>query len=213
MGTLVVQDTVDKVRLTLVDEDAVNWSDSDLIANYNEACRQIALVKPDAHVLSAAISLIAGTIQSLPEAGTELVDLLENVTSKQRITQVDLELLDETYSYWPAGTTQTDVEHFCFDPRDKASFRVYPPNDGTGVVWGTYTAVPEVVTYLDVIPFKDSYEPALVLLILSICYRQNTQRQDLVKTDGYFKQAAQLLGLSAQSQAAIAPRVGASPGI
>ncbi len=212
MGTLVVQDTIDKIRLVLVDEAAVNWADADLIADYNEACRQIALANPDAYVLTEPIALVIGTIQSLPENGTELVDMSENSVSKQRVTQVDLELLDETYRFWPAGTTQADVEHFCFDPRDKTQFRIYPPNDGSGLVISTYTAVPDPVSYLDVIPFKDSYEPALVLLILSIAYRQNTQRQDLAKSEGYFKQGMQMLGLGAQSQAAIAPSVSRSPG-
>ncbi len=212
MGTLVVQDTIDKVRVTLVDEAAVNWSDADLIAAYNEACRQIALAKPDSYVLTEAIPVAIGTIQSLPENGTELVDLSENEVSHQRITQVDLELLDETYAFWPAGTTEADVQHFCFDPRDKTQYRIYPPNDGSGAVIATYAAVPDVVTYLDVIPFRDSYEPPLVLLIMSIAYRRNTQRQDLVKSTGYFTQGMQMLGLGAQSQAAIAPRVSQSPG-
>lgn len=208
MGTIVVQDTIDKVRLDLVDEEAVTWTDEDLIAGYNEACRQIVTVKPDSYVLTEPISLTDGTVQSLPDGGTEVVDIFQNVDSKRRVTLVDLELLDETYRFWPAGEESTDVIHYCYDPRDKTQYRVYPPNDGYGAVLASYSAIPDPVTYLDVIPFLDHYEPGLVLLIMSIAYRRNTQRQDLVKAQGYFQQGMQLLGLGAQAQAALSPTKG-----
>lgn len=212
MGTLVVQDTVDKVRLTLVDEDAVTWTDDDLVEAYNEAVRQICTVKPDAYTATAAVALIEGTVQSLPVGATGLFSIIENEGSKRRVTLCDLELLDETYRFWPAGTTATDVEHYTFDPRHETQFRVYPPNDGDGSVVANYAALPEVVVASDTNPLNDHFEPALVLLIMAIAYRRNSQRQDLAKSAGNFQQAMQLIGLGAQSQATQAPRVGASPG-
>lgn len=212
MGVLVVQDTVDKVRLDLVDESAVTWTDADLIEDYNEAIRAIVAARPDTHALTEYIPLTDGTTQSLPAGGTALFDVTENQASKRRVTQVDLELLDETYRFWPAGVEAVDVKHFCADPRDKTQFRVYPPNTGYGSVLATYAAVPAAVSYLDVNPLADIYEPAIVQYMLAAAYRRNTQRQDLGKTQGYMQMFATSLGLNAQSQAAVAPRVRQSPG-
>jgi hypothetical protein len=207
VGTLVVQDTIDKVRVDLVDEDAVTWTDADLVESYNEAVRLICNAKPDAYTINGLVALIPGTVQTLPAGATGLISLIENQGSLRRITQCDLELLDETYRFWPAGTQATDVEHFTFDPRLETQFRVYPPNDGDGSVVADYSALPEPVVATDANPLNDHYEPALVLLIMSIAYRRNTQRQDLAKSQGYFNQGMQMIGLGAQSQAAQAPRV------
>jgi hypothetical protein len=211
--SIAVQDFVDKILLDLVDEDRVTWTDDDIAADLSEGIRALCAVKPDAYVLTEAMSLVAGTIQSLPAGSTQLFDLAENVASGRRITQVDQELLDETYAFWPAGTQAADVKHFTIDPRDPTQYRVYPPNDGTGEVIGSRGAVPEAVTVgSDILPVNDKYEPALVQYTLGAAYRRNTQRQDLTKSAGYLQAFYTMLGLGAKGQSAASPRVATSPG-
>jgi hypothetical protein len=211
--SIAVQDFVDKILLDLVDEDRVTWTDDDITEDLNEGIRALCAVKPDAHVITENIVMVAGTVQTLPEGGTQLFDLAENADSLRRVTQVDQELLDETYAFWPAGTQAVDVKHFTIDPRDPTQFRVYPPNDGTGVVLGSYGAVPGAVSVgSDLLPVGDKYEPALVQYTLGAAYRRNTQRQDLTKSAGYMQAFYTMLGLGAKGQAAASPRVSTSPG-
>jgi hypothetical protein len=212
MGTLAVQGIVDKLRLDLVDEAATTWTDDDLLECLNEAVRALCVVKSDAYVLTEYVGLAEGTVQSLPQDGIALIDIFENQASKRRVTQVDLELLDETSRFWPAGATTTDVKHFAADPRDKTQFRVYPPNDGYGSVYATFGANPDPMAFSDALSVGDHYEPPLVQYALGAAYRRNTQRQDLGKTQGYTQAFLTMLGLSAQTQIALAPRVSQSPG-
>ena len=210
--TIAVDFEIEKLRTDLVDGNAVTWTDDELLECLNEAVRATYQVRPDAYVLTDEVSLAAGTIQSLPTGAIALFDMLENVASGRRITQVDQSLLDETYRFWPANTPQTDVQHFTADPRDKLQFRVYPPNDGAGAVIASWGAVPPAMTLSDVLPLGDQYEPALFARALGEAYRRNTQRQDLGKTQGYYAQWGQMLGLSAQADRAVAPKVAVSEG-
>ncbi len=212
MGTIVVQDTIDKARADLVDDDAVTWSDADLIEDYNEAIRAFVQVKPDSAQVTGFIPLVAGTVQTLPAGGTIVFDVFENEVSERRITQVDEELLDEVSRFWPAGNKVEDVRHFCYDPRNKNQYRVWPPNDGTGSVRASYAAVPPPVAYLDVLPIGDQWEPAIYAYILGAAYRRNTQRQDLTKSTAYMGRFAQLLGLGAAAEGVTSPKVSQSPG-
>ncbi len=202
-----------KARADLVDENVVTWTEDDLLECLNEAIRATCQLRPDAYVITDAVTLVAGTIQTLPAGATSIFDLIENVAPPQKsITQVDQSLLDESYRFWPGNTRQSEVDHYCADPRDKLQFRVYPPNDGTGAVVSSYGATPPTLTHSDLLPLGDQYEPALYARLLAAAYRKDTQRRDLAKTTGYMQQWERLLGGGAQAERAVAPKVSVSEG-
>lgn len=204
--SITAQDFVDKLRLDLVDESAVTWTDPDLFECLNEAIRAHCGLRTDSYVINAYIPLVQGTVQNLPPGGIEVFDIFENEVSKRRVTIVDQELLDEVSRFWPADVQETDVKHFTHDPRDKPGFRVYPPNDGTGSVYATYGAVPDPVQASDLIPLADQHEPALIARALAAAYRRNTLRQDLTKVQGFMQQFSVMLGLGAQAENAAVPK-------
>lgn len=212
MGTILASAVVSTVRTTLVDADAVGWSDDELLQYLNEAQRAVVLLKPDANAISVEITLAAGTRQALPADGVAVFDLEFNVASGRRITLVDKEVLDETNRFWPAATRVVDVEHWCADPRERTAFVVTPPNDGTGEVLAVYGAVPEALEAEDPIGLGDHYEPVLIQLTLARAYAKNTQRQDLAKSTAAMQAATTMLGIGSQGQVAVAPRVSSSPG-
>jgi len=215
MGKLLSTDIMITVRTDLVDEDAVTWTNADLLEYLNEGIRTLCAVKTDAYVVTEYIRLTDGTRQALPEEAVELFALDENEVSKRRATQVDEELLDETNRFWPAGTESTDVIHWTFDPRDRTEFKVYPPNDGYGSVRATYGALPDAIPLGSISaawPVADQYQPAIVQYMLGAAYRRNTQRQDLQKSQGYTQAFYTMIGLGAQAQARVAPKVNQSPG-
>ncbi len=212
MGTILASAVVGKLRLDLVDEDAVTWTDADLLEDLNEALRALAQVKVDSYVLRQPLVLVAGEEQSLPPGAVAVFDITVNTVSRKPITLVDQEMLDEATRFAAAPAAQTDALHWMADPRDKTRFRVHPANNGTGSVSATFGAVPAPITLAEPIPVGDNNEPALVAYTLAAAYRRNTQRQDLAKTQGYTQQFLSMLGLSANTQIAAAPKVSQSAG-
>lgn len=213
MGAILASAIVGKVRLDLVDEDAVTWTDADLLEDLNEALRALAQVKVDSYVIREPVVLVAGDEQVLPAGGVAVFDILANTASGKPVTLVDQELLDEATRFAVVvAAAQTDVQHWTADPRDKTRFRVWPASSGSGSVLTVYGAVPDAITLAEAIPVGDNNEPALVAYALGAAYRRNTQRQDLGKTQGYMQQFLSMLGLSAQAQIAAAPKVSQSFG-
>lgn len=212
MGTIVASAIVAKVRSDLVDADAVTWSDDELLEDLNEAIRATCQVKVDSYVIRESVALVEGEDQTLPENGVAVFDAHRNTASGKPVTLVDQELLDESLRFGAVPSAAVDVVHWTADPRDKTRFRVYPPNTGAGFLTMSYGAVPVAIAADEVIPIGDNNEPALVAYTLAAAYRRNTQRQDLTKTSGYMQQFLSMLGLSANTQIAAAPKVSQSAG-
>lgn len=212
--TIGVDVEIAKLRADLVDDDAVTWTDADLLECLNEAVRASIDVRPDLNTVVEDVDLVAGTVQHLPPDGVQLFDVLENAATPFRVvTTCDQSLLDETYRFWPGSAQRAEVKHYTYDARDRLRFRVYPPNDGTGTVRIRYGALPPAMTLSDVLPINDQNEPAIYARAMGEAYRRNTERQDLGKTQGYFDQWGQLLGLSAQGSRTTAPKVNTSEGL
>lgn len=204
---------LDSVSGTLLDRARRTWSLAELVQYTNEALAATAAVKPDMFVRQEAVSLVAGTLQRIPDGGVALLNVTHNEVSGRVITQVDGGLLNEANRFWPAATRQTDVEHFAADPRDPTRFDVTPPNDGTGSVQMTWGAVPDPVTgssgeELDISP---SYEPILINYILGRCYEKNTTAGNPAKAMSFKNQWGVMVGLKSKGQATVAPRSAVSP--
>lgn len=216
MGTVLVSSTISSVRDTLVDANGVTWTDSELEGYYNEALRALVMLKPDAYVVDGPVALVAGTRQNLPAGATAIFDIEFNTVSKARANMVDKELLDEANRFWRAATGETDVQHWCADPRERTAFVVTPPNDGDGSVVAVYGAVPPEVGMStgtsSAIPIGDQYEPALIQYILHRAYAKQTKRFDQAKSQAALQQFMTLLGIGSKGQAAVAPREVNSPG-
>lgn len=203
---------IDSVSSTLLDTANRTWSRDELLGYLNEALRTTALVKPDLYVVEGPVALLPGEVQVVPGDGVALIDVPRN-TGGRVITQVDKTLLDEASRFWPAGTQEAVVEHFTADPRDPLRYIVFPPNDGAGIVDLVYGAVPPEIMYeAEDVPVNDSYQTVLINFMLSKAYQKNSKRQDLAKSGAYMSQWGQLVGLDAQSQLAILPKVNSAPG-
>jgi hypothetical protein len=204
---------VDACRVTLIDVAKVTWSDDELRGYLTEAERNTVFLKPDAYPLREYVELATGTQQSLPVDGVAILDVNDNEASKKVVTLVDKGLLDNENRFWRAGTQETDVQHWCADPRDPRRFHVTPPNDGSGSVEILYGAVPPPINYLQQdINLTDSYQYTLECFVLSRAYAKNSRKQDLVKSSAYMNEFRQTLGIKSTAQVAVAPKVGNTPG-
>jgi hypothetical protein len=207
-----VQSIIDSARLTLQDANRVTWTDQELCDYLTEAEAHTVMLKPDAYPVKGPISLSAGTTQILPPGAVGILDIDHNVVSKRRITLVDRELLDETSRFWPAGTQETDVQHWCADPRDPRRFEVTPPNNGTGAVEALYGVTPDPCTLSGNIHLGDFYRVALMWFVLHRAWAKNSKRYDPVKSQAMLNNYMQALGLRATAQIAVAPKVSQSEG-
>lgn len=198
---------------TLLDAAGITYPAADMLGYLNEALRATAFVKPDMYTKRTNVTLAAGVLQSIPTDGVALLDIQQNVSGRM-VSQVDLQLLDEASRFWPAGTQQAEVEHFTADPRNPRQFKVYPPNNGTGVVEVLYGAVPPTLaTAADTLVVPDSYQNALTNFVLSKAYGKNSKKNDLVKEANAMNAWRTALGLKSQAQIAVAPKVVSQPGV
>lgn len=205
---LLASNLIAALRVTSLDPSPGDvWTDADWLLFLAAAEREVCLAKPDTYVISAAVSLVAGTKQTLPAGATGVLDVYENTVSGRRCTLVERSLMDEAARFFPAATREVDAQHWIADTRDPTRFDVVPPNDGTGSLQCLYGITPANFTAAsNPIHLPDLYEAPIKFFALAEAYAANTKRQDFTKSGIYRGEALKMLGIRSQSQAAIAPR-------
>lgn len=216
MGTLLASALIAQLRITLLDPSpGTTWTDATLLGFLNSAERAACLLRPELYTVKGNVSLAAGTEQSLPAGSTALFRAFHNVTSKRAVRLVDQAIVDAITPFGPAATQEVDVTDYSLDPRERTRYRVWPPNTGTGALVVLRGAVPTAIAAVgNAINLDDIYEDPLKQFVLCEAYSANTKRQDLGKAGAAFNRFTQLLGVSAQSAAAVMPRTGVTqPGM
>jgi hypothetical protein len=205
---------LDRAAELLLDTAHRTWPEDELLSLLNEALSATALVKHDFYTVQDFVTLAAGVLQTIPDDGVALLDIVRNETDGRVITQVDKSLLEEANRFWPAATQQAEVEHYTADPRNPLRFQVFPPNDGTGSVEMLYGATPPQVMYAaEEIPVPASYQAPLLDFVLARAYLKNSKRQDLAKAANFAQSWARYVGATSQAQLALSPKVASSPGV
>jgi len=184
MGTILVRDLVQRVNYHLNDSSAVEWTRSVLLTYLNSAEKDICMMDRKAFVLTEAVQLDPGTLQSVPSDGIGLFRLTRNMgvaglTQGNIITEMPLSVMD-TYPEWHSATASTIVEHFIRIPQDDLRYYVYPPVHATTDVYAeiAYPATPpeivvtDWVSGLNTINLPDIYADAIFyLMVFKACDR------------------------------------------
>ncbi len=210
MGTLTGTALITQLRVTLLDPaPGVTWTDAILLGNINSAQRAVCLVRPELYTTRAAVDLVEGTEQQLPAGSTALLRAEHNVASGRVCRLVDAALVDALAPFWHAATQETDVTDYMLDPRDRVRYRVLPPNDGDGQLMVLRGLTPPPLSAVgEPIALDDIYEDPIKQFVLGECYAANTKRQDLAKAAAARDEFAKMLGINAQSLAALLLRTG-----
>ncbi len=219
MGTLTAGSIITKARDILQDLTSVRWIDAEALRWLSEAQRYITLARPDASAVTANITMVAGTKQSLPSAGMRLLDITRNMgiggaTPGAPIRIVDREVLDAQVSDWHSQTGVTSFKHYTYDQRNPKTFYVFPPAAGTSpTVEAIYTVVPAALALTtDVITIDDIYEPVMLdyLLYRALSkdaeYAGNIERAKL-----YIAAVNGALGIKSSVDLATSPNKNAPP--
>ena len=182
MATILASALITNVSTVLQDVTNVRWPTAELLTWVNDGQREIALYKPNAFIINAAVQLVAGTKQTLPSTAVSLVDVVRNLgtsgsTPGRAIRTVSREILDAQTPYWHNAATAAEVIHFTYTPLDLKHFYVYPPQPASGQnqVELIYVASPTDATLSSVISLDDVYVTALMDYTLYRAYSKDAE--------------------------------------
>lgn len=182
MGTVTGQEIINKAQIVLQDQSGIRWPDTgELLGWLNDGQREVMIYKPNANVVNGAVQLSAGTKQSLPANGIQLIDVPRNMgadgnTPGRAIRIVMREVLDAQAPDWHASTPAAVTRHYMYSPLDPKHFYVYPPATGSSSVEIVYSAVPANLAQLEnAISIDDIYANVLVDYVLYRAYSKDSE--------------------------------------
>lgn len=215
-----VSDITTRARILLNDQDGTRWLDNELIAWINDAQKLISLTRPDSSVSNSALTLAAGTKQSIPASGFRLLDVVRNlgsdgVTGGRSIRHVDREVLDSQDPMWHTATQSGTIKHFIYDNRDPRNFYVYPPAVAGTKIEAMYSVAPTEIVYNsgDVsgtlntsLTVSDIYLEAVLNYVMYRSYSKDAEfSQNPQLAAGYIQTVYSMLGIKTQKDVAFSP--------
>lgn len=220
MGTRQVQTLVGEVQEILQDIGGIQYTIVDVANKINEGEIAVGMVRPDALSVEGDLALVAGTRQvltaSAPRA-TRLRSILFNrglsgsEVDGDAIRLVEREALDAIGNW--RSETGAAVYEYVYDEREPGSFDVYPGMASNNrVIRAVWEESPAEYSFngqaLDpanqTITIGDEYAPALVEWALyRLLSRQDDQTPGAIDGSPHFNRFLQMLGVSAQSDAAV----------
>jgi hypothetical protein len=154
----------------------------ELLGWLNDGQREVVILKPNSHVKNLAVRMTAGTKQSLPADGVQLIDVVRNMgtdgnTPGRAIRIVMREILDAQVPNWHIATAAAEAKHYVYSLLDPKNFYVYPPQPSAnqGYVEMVYGAAPADATLNGPITLDDIYQNVLVDYILYRAYSKDTE--------------------------------------
>ena len=212
----------------LNDEDRTRWPLSERADWLNEAVRAIILAKPSASSQTQLLTLVAGTLQSVPQAGNpkplRIIDVVRNITSESPltggrvITPVGRNILDAQEPHWHDAAyirRSKEVRHVIFDEDNPLQYYVYPGNDGTGKVEAVMSVIPTPLTasgdvdniesYTADIGLQDLYSVPALDYMLYRCFLKDDLQGNPGRATFHYGRFAEAVGIKTQVEGATSP--------
>ena len=183
MGTIIASSVIEKAQTILQDVTGVRWPVADeLLGWLNDGQREVVILKPNSHVKNLAVRMAAGTKQSLPADGVQLIDAVRNMgtngsTPGRAVRIVMREILDAQVPNWHFATAAAEAKHYVYSLLDPKNFYVYPPQPAVspGYIELVYGASPTDAVLAGAITLDDIYQNVLVDYILYRAYSKDTE--------------------------------------
>jgi hypothetical protein len=171
---LTVSNVLTRAQDVIQDTTNVRWPQAELLRWLNDCRRDIAIVRPDLYATTQTVTLVTGTKQTLPAAGTRFLDAVRNVDAvtndpEGAVRIVEREVLDAQRPDWHTETPTSALKHFMFDERNPRVFYVYPPAVSGHKLDIVYSVTPTEITDVNTeLTNEDIYTGAIVDYL---CYR------------------------------------------
>ncbi|HBG30702.1 MAG TPA: hypothetical protein DDW98_08755 [Gammaproteobacteria bacterium] len=201
MGTIVASVVLNRSAKTLYDETNHQWTAAELLDYLNLGITATVSNKPDWFTKCELITLVAGTLQSIPAAGTQVLDVI-HTEAGGAIYHYSRDKRDHGLRTWHAASQTADILHWYSDDRDPTRFFVDPPASNGAKVMCRYSATPTRLTSAsDTIPLPDIAEQALWAYVVACAHLKSTKRGDPSRGNFWLTVWANSIGARAQVQA------------
>ena len=178
-------DVLSRVRITLNDTASTRWPLTELLTWLNDGCKEITLQAPEAVGQVGVLSLVSGTLQTLPDECLMLLRVHCNVTGSSpnyvrgtTITPIQRAALSALIPGWESSSVvpfAKNVAHVIEDVAVHRNFWVFPGNDGTGKLQAVIAKRPAVIatpgsptaigSYTATVELDDIYLNAIVAYV------------------------------------------------
>lgn len=214
MGTVYADVMIGRAARELKDPGFQRWSLEQMTQWLNDAQREICLLKPEAYVRTVSFECVAGTQQTLPDDGEQLIDVTRNMgsgsTPGAAIRIVERENLDALRPNWQASTGASVVSNFVYDRRVPRSFYLYPGPAAAVRVQLQYSAVPpdaavesiNGASASSVLSISDIYQTAINDYLLMRALGKDTDARDGQRSGEAYQRFLNRLGLRLQIEKA-----------
>jgi hypothetical protein len=225
MATVKVVEIIDRAQIILQDTTGTRWAKQELLKFFNDAQREVVLVRPDAKTVNTTFNCVAGSKQTLPSAALRLLDVVRNVSGKA-IRQIDRRIMDDQLPDWhntpSAGTVL--IEHYIYNPLDPKTFYLYPKPTNTAQIEIVYSSSPTTITsaggpndLADIasttIDIDDIYANAILDYLLYRAYSKDSEYAgNVARAQAHLQAFQNALGIKTQSDSASTPRPRIPPG-
>ena len=186
-----------KVRVLLrdTDEGGILWGDAELIMLANEACLEVARIRPAASSSTMNLSPVAGALQSLPDGGIMMLEIVcnhNNGVEGRVVRRAERADLDNEMPNWRSSTKKSVALRYSASTSDPSTFHVYPPSTGAadaGLVVVASVEPTKVTALTDLFPLEAIYSGPVANYVLFRAFMK------LVESDAAQKRAADFLQL------------------
>jgi hypothetical protein len=137
MGTILASAIMSDAAAVLHDEGFDRWDEATLFTGLNRGQREAAFFKPDVNAVRETVTLVAGTVQSIPTDAFAFGKILRNMgtggdTPGLAPRMVSEDRMNDYHPYWHSEDADTEVDFYMFDDRDPGRFMVSPPQPASG---------------------------------------------------------------------------------
>ncbi len=214
MATTKVVDVLGRASIILQDTGNVRYANADLLKFFNDGQREVVMFRPDANVVHAAFTCVAGSKQTLPSAALRLIEVVRN-TDGRAVTQVSKLMLDNSLPNWHSTVADPDIkiEHFIYDSGDPKNFYVYPAGEATFSLDIIYSSSPADIaitnftTDTQTISLDDTYANCLLDYILYRSYQLDSEfAGNPQRASMHYQAFVAAIGQKTQGDAASDPR-------
>lgn len=209
---MLASDIISRAQLILNDNGGVRWTDSELLKWISDGQRVIALVRPDSVSENVAVTLVAGTKQTIPADGMRLLDVIRNLTltggPDRSVRMVDRETLDAQSANWHISTAGKTL-NWVYDNRDPLHFYVYPPAVAGAKLEILYSKAPtEITSSGQALSLLDIYAEPIFNYVLFRAYSKDAEfGANAALAQGYLALFNNLLGIKTSKDFAFSPEV------
>lgn len=207
---MLASEIISRAQIVLNDAGGVRWTDTELLKWISDGQRVIALVRPDSVSENTALTLVAGTKQTIPADGMRLLDVVRNLTSTggpdRSVRMVERETLDAQSYNWHQATAGKTV-NFIYDNRDPLHFYVYPPAVAGAKLEILYSKQPAEITATNqALTLLDVYAEPLFNYVLFRAYSKDAEYgANAALAQGYLSLFNNLLGIKTSKDFAFSP--------